>query len=118
MSPIRDPERTEAKHLLAAAEFNGKKVLEIGCGKADLTWQYAKIAQMVCGIDPVLPDLRKAKTNLSHPASSTSPFFHPPFDVLPIRAWFMPCGRRGEFSSLAASSWTSVPSAWMFPWIY
>jgi ubiquinone/menaquinone biosynthesis C-methylase UbiE len=67
MSPIRDPERTEAKHLLAAAEFNGKKVLEIGCGKADLTWQYAKIAQMVCGIDPVLPDLRKAKTN--QPAS-------------------------------------------------
>jgi ubiquinone/menaquinone biosynthesis C-methylase UbiE len=67
MSPIGDPERTEAKHLIAAAGFTGQKVLEIGCGKANLTWQYAKITQKVYGIDPSLPDLRKAKT--SQPAA-------------------------------------------------
>lgn len=67
MSPISDPEKTESKHLVAATQFLGKKVLEIGCGKANLTWQYANIAQKVYGIDPSLTELRKAKSN--HPAS-------------------------------------------------
>jgi len=67
MSPISDPEKAESKHLLAATQFFGKKVLEIGCGKANLTWQYANIAQKVYGIDPSLTDLRKAKSD--QPAS-------------------------------------------------
>ncbi|HEY5118904.1 MAG TPA: class I SAM-dependent methyltransferase [Anaerolineales bacterium] len=63
MSPIGDPEKIEAKHLIAATQFIGKKVLEIGCGKASLTWRYANIAQKVYGIDPSLSDLRAAKSN-------------------------------------------------------
>ena len=59
---LNDPERAEARNLIIAGQFTGKEVLEIGCGSADLTWQYAGIAQQVFGIDPSFPDLREAKT--------------------------------------------------------
>ena len=67
---LRDPERAEAGNLIIAAQFTGIDVLEIGCGSAGLTWQYAGIAQRVFGIDPSFPDLREAKS--SQPASITN----------------------------------------------
>jgi ubiquinone/menaquinone biosynthesis C-methylase UbiE len=60
MSPLRDPERVEARKLIISGQFASKMALEIGCGSADITWQYAGIASKVFGIDPSFPDLQKA----------------------------------------------------------
>ncbi len=67
---LSDPEGAEARNLIFAGQFTGKEVLEIGCGSAGLTWQYAGIAAQVFGIDPGFPDLREAKT--TQPASVTN----------------------------------------------
>ena len=61
MKPIRDPERAELNHLVAACPLTGKQVLEIGCGDGALTFQYARMTQGVVGIDPERSDLLVAK---------------------------------------------------------
>jgi ubiquinone/menaquinone biosynthesis C-methylase UbiE len=53
-----DPEKTESKYLHRFADFNGKRILEIGCGDGRLTWQYANSARQVTGIDLHADDLR------------------------------------------------------------
>jgi ubiquinone/menaquinone biosynthesis C-methylase UbiE len=60
MTVQTDPERTESKYLQRYADFSGKRVLEIGCGDGRLTWQYAKSAGRVMGIDLHGDDLRVA----------------------------------------------------------
>lgn len=60
MTVQTDPERTESKYLKRYADFTGKRVLEIGCGDGRLTWQYAKSASRVTGIDLHGDDLRVA----------------------------------------------------------
>jgi predicted TPR repeat methyltransferase len=60
MTLQKDPERTETKYLHQFADFTGKRVLEIGCGDGRLTWQYAKSARFVAGIDLEANDLRVA----------------------------------------------------------
>ena len=48
-----DPEDRETLALLDfVGTFNGKRVLEIGCGNGRLTWHYAAKAAHVTGIDP------------------------------------------------------------------
>lgn len=63
MRSIRDPEGFEVKHLLIAAEFSGRQVLEIGCGNGWLTRQYAGHARQVIGIDPGFQDLLEARAD-------------------------------------------------------
>ena len=36
-----DPENNEPRALFDLADFNGRSVLEIGCGDGRLTWRYA-----------------------------------------------------------------------------
>jgi ubiquinone/menaquinone biosynthesis C-methylase UbiE len=62
MTTQRDPERNEIKFLQQFADFAfaRKHVLEIGCGDGRLTWQYARAARHVTGIEIVLDDLRVA----------------------------------------------------------
>jgi 2-polyprenyl-3-methyl-5-hydroxy-6-metoxy-1,4-benzoquinol methylase len=52
--PVRiDPEESEVPTLLEyAGSFEGKRVLEIGCGDGRLTWAYAARAAHVVAIDP------------------------------------------------------------------
>ena len=76
MSIQKDPERMETKYLHKFTDFTlrhsfasqggaGKRVLEIGCGDGRLTWQYAKSARLVAGIDLEADDLRAAMINAS-----------------------------------------------------
>jgi ubiquinone/menaquinone biosynthesis C-methylase UbiE len=58
MKPIKDPERAELNQLVAACPLTGK---QIGCGDGALTFQYARMAQGVVGIDPERSDLLVAK---------------------------------------------------------
>ena len=57
---VRDPEKLEARALLARCPLAGVRMLEIGCGNGKLTWQYASLPARVAGIDPVAADLRQA----------------------------------------------------------
>ncbi len=70
MEPLRDPEGYEARNLHLAGRIAGKDVLEIGCGDGWLTWQYASMVKRITGIDPLLAELRNART--SRPAGITS----------------------------------------------
>ena len=48
-----DPQGRETSILFSlAGSFEGKSVLEIGCGDGRLTWRYAAGASRVAGIDP------------------------------------------------------------------
>jgi len=61
MKPIRDPERAELNHLLAACPLEHQTVLEIGCGDGTFTRQYVRMTGKVLGIDPAMIDLVVAK---------------------------------------------------------
>ncbi len=109
MSLQKDPERTETKYLHKFADFADKRVLEIGCGDGRLTWQYAKSARFVAGIDLEANDLRVATIDRPpiwnlRPHSRARIRFTFPFpkkhsilpsspgrsDELRMRAWSMP----------------------------
>ena len=55
-----DPEGIEPKYLKQFAEFEGRRVLEVGCGDGRLTWRYAYQAGGVAAIDMQADDLRVA----------------------------------------------------------
>jgi ubiquinone/menaquinone biosynthesis C-methylase UbiE len=63
MSIQKDPEGYEEKILHRFARFEGKHVLEIGCGDGRLTWKYATSARSVTGVDVELDDLRLARAD-------------------------------------------------------
>ena len=94
MSLQKDPERTERKYLHQFADFAGKRIIEIGCGNGRLTWQYAKPAKFVAGIDLNADDLRVATIERPNdlPASFVRadaahiPFVKEQFD-LAVLAW-------------------------------
>ena len=47
-----DPEETESRVLDSLVDFEGKDVLEIGCGNGRLTWRFADRAASVVALDP------------------------------------------------------------------
>lgn len=51
MGSVKDPEGAERVALAALADFDGRRVLEIGCGDGRMTWLYAKQATEVLGVD-------------------------------------------------------------------
>jgi ubiquinone/menaquinone biosynthesis C-methylase UbiE len=60
MTVQTDPEATETKYLRRFGDFEGKRVLEIGCGDGRLTWRYAAAARFVTGVDLNADELRLA----------------------------------------------------------
>lgn len=52
MAITQDLENNETRVLFDLANFEGKRVLEIGCGDGRLTWRYADRAAHVTAIDP------------------------------------------------------------------
>jgi 2-polyprenyl-3-methyl-5-hydroxy-6-metoxy-1,4-benzoquinol methylase len=59
-----DPENNEPRTLFELADFNGQRVLEIGCGDGRLTWRYADQAAHVTAIEPSAEQIAIAKENL------------------------------------------------------
>lgn len=96
MSLQKDPERNEIHHLRKAANFSGKRVLEIGCGEGRLTWQYAKWTGLIVAIDPDHDSLRiakvdrpydlESKVHLTCGDSTYLPFSKERFDIA-VLAW-------------------------------
>ncbi len=60
MAPIRDPEGVEVASIIRFAQLSNRDVLEIGCGKGDITRQYIELTHRVLGIDPLLVDIKEA----------------------------------------------------------
>ena len=60
-----DPEGHEKEALLTfTGNLAGKRVLEIGCGRGRLTYQFAHLASHTIGIDPDATRIAKAQQNL------------------------------------------------------
>jgi acyl-CoA synthetase (AMP-forming)/AMP-acid ligase II len=52
MTRVTDPEGAQLAAVLRAANFDGKRVLEVGCGDGRLTWGIAARASSVVAFDP------------------------------------------------------------------
>jgi 2-polyprenyl-3-methyl-5-hydroxy-6-metoxy-1,4-benzoquinol methylase len=75
-----DPENNEPNALFALADFNGRSVLEIGCGDGRLTWRYADKAAYVTAIDPFEGSITRAKENTPDNLKSRVEFRHSAFE--------------------------------------
>jgi ubiquinone/menaquinone biosynthesis C-methylase UbiE len=64
MASVKDPRGAEARALAQLGDFDGKRVLEIGCGDGRLTWLYAEQAAEVLGVDPEEESIREARAAL------------------------------------------------------
>ena len=64
MGSAKDPEGAERVALAAVADFDGRRVLEIGCGDGRMTWLYAEQAAEVLGIDVEEDSIRDARAAL------------------------------------------------------
>jgi SAM-dependent methyltransferase len=56
----QDPDRTTWKRLSEAADFQGARVLEVGCGDARVTAMYAHAASPAVGLEPEAGPLAEA----------------------------------------------------------
>jgi len=75
-----DPENNEPHALFDLADFNGQRVLEIGCGDGRLTWRYADKAANVTAIDPFAESITQARGNMPDNLRSRVVFHHVGFD--------------------------------------
>jgi ubiquinone/menaquinone biosynthesis C-methylase UbiE len=82
---LRDPESAEFKHLAAACQLSGKKVVEIGCGAGFLTLQYAVLPHQILAIDPDGSNIRIAKNEVPAPSGKVF-FIKAEAKALPVRS--------------------------------
>ena len=81
--PVRiDPEGNETDALFDLLEFEGREVLEIGCGDGRLTRRYADRAAHVTAIDPFADAIARANTWLSESPNERIEFRHVAFEDL------------------------------------
>lgn len=59
-----DPEEREVRAIHAVADFDGKDILEIGCGDGRLTRRFAESAASVRAMDPNAAAITKARRTL------------------------------------------------------
>lgn len=75
-----DPENNEPRALFDLADFNGQRVLEIGCGDGRLTWRYADKAGHVTAIEPFADSILRAKENMPDELKGRIEFRHVAFE--------------------------------------
>ena len=64
MSLRIDPEQNEVRALRRAADWRGKRVLEIGCGNGRLTRRLARLGASIHALDSDPELIRAARRNL------------------------------------------------------
>ena len=74
MASIKDPRGAEARALAALGDFDGKRVLEIGCGDGRMTFFYAEQAREVLGVDVDEESIRDARAALPDPLADRVEF--------------------------------------------
>lgn len=97
MTHEKDPERIEARRLHEYANFQGKRVLEVGCGDGRLTWRYADRARRVSGIDLDRDALRVAVIERSADLAAVTTFTQADSTRLPFA---------GETYEIAIFAWS------------
>ena len=96
MALQKDVEKHETKALHKLVVFKDQRVLEVGCGEGRLTWEYARAARQIVGVDPdsdalrvasydVPDDLRKT-TTFACASSLKLPFPNESFDIV-LLSW-------------------------------
>jgi ubiquinone/menaquinone biosynthesis C-methylase UbiE len=70
----KDAEKHETKALHKLVDLKDQRVLEVGCGEGRLTWEYARLAQQVVGIDPDSDSVRVADYDMSDDLRKTTTF--------------------------------------------
>ncbi len=58
-----DPESTEVQVIHELVEFEGRRVLEVGCGDGRMTWRYADKAVSVLALDTSDAKIQQAIDN-------------------------------------------------------
>ena len=76
-----DPEGRETQELIAAADFHGARVLEIGCGSGRLMRRYADVARSVIGVDADSGSLPR-EFGCAQAAAFALPFVDRSFEVV------------------------------------
>jgi 2-polyprenyl-3-methyl-5-hydroxy-6-metoxy-1,4-benzoquinol methylase len=99
MPVLLDPDGLETQALPNIADFNGKRVLEVGCGDGRLTWRYADLAAHVDGLDPKLERIQQAQKDLPDVLAKRVSFH-----ALSIEEFLAPASRREKYD-LALLSW-------------
>ena len=87
----KDAEKYERKALHKLVDFKDQRVLEVGCGEGRLTWEYARSARRVVGIDPDpdaihvahhdMPSELRKTTAFACASALDLPFPHETFDI-------------------------------------
>jgi len=85
MTLFKDPEGNEKKYLHRFADFNDKRVLEIGCGEGRLTWQYAHASSLTIGLDSDRNAVRVASIDRPSKLDSKVFFSAAQAEYLPFR---------------------------------
>lgn len=62
MTRVVDAEGVHLAAIMRAADFSGKRVLEVGCGNGRLTWGIAATASSVLAFDPKTEDIASARS--------------------------------------------------------
>lgn len=74
MTLQKDVEKSERKFLHKLVDFSDQRVLEVGCGEGRLTWEYARSAKQVVGIDPDSDAVRVASYDMPDELRKTTTF--------------------------------------------
>ena len=74
MAYTLDPEGEETRVLHRLVDFQGKDILEIGCGDGRLTWRYADRAASILAIDPKENKIALAREHTPEHLRSTVKF--------------------------------------------
>ena len=85
MTLIKDPERSERKYIHDVADFNNKRVLEIGCGEGRLTWKYASASSLTVGLDADQDAVRVATTDRPSDITAKTFFLNAESENIPFR---------------------------------
>jgi len=64
MASVKDPEGAELRALAEVVDFNGRRVLEVGCGDGRMVRLYAPQAAKVLGIDEDAEAIAEARRNM------------------------------------------------------
>lgn len=64
MGRVVDAEGAQLAAVLGAADFSGRRVLEVGCGEGRLTWGIAPHAASVVAFDPKSDEVARARASM------------------------------------------------------
>ena len=109
-----DPEGSEVRVTRRHVSFEGRDVLEVGCGSGRLTFQYAPSARSVVAVDPSRGAIAGAKKHLNRfpepnltfrvANAESLPFHEESFDIV-FFAWSLCCTDVPAMGRALAEAW-------------